>query len=83
MSSDRCGLLRVLEKESEKVERYTDLAIEIKTLWNMKSAKITTVVIGALGTVSNSVRSTANKLVPPLRWKRFRRGYTVVMMLLK
>ena len=46
---------RVLEKEDEKVERYTDMTIEIKTLWKMKSVKITPVVIGALGTVSNNL----------------------------
>ena len=38
-------------KESEKKDKYLDLAREFKKLWNMKVTVILT-VIGALGTVS-------------------------------
>ena len=42
---------RVKFKESEKMDKYLDLARELKKLWNMKVA-ITPIVIGALGTVT-------------------------------
>ena len=35
-------------KEEEKVNKYRDLGIEIKTLWHMKTVTTTPVVIGAL-----------------------------------
>ena len=35
-------------KESEKIDKYLDLARELKKLWNVK---VTIIVIGALGTV--------------------------------
>ena len=37
-------------KESEKKDKYVDLAKELKNLWNMK-VRIKPIVIGALGTV--------------------------------
>ena len=40
---------RVNKKEAEKIEKYQDLAREIKRLWNTQ-VKIVPVVIGALGT---------------------------------
>ena len=40
---------RVDKKEAEKIEKYQDLAREIKRLWNTQ-VKIISVVIGALGT---------------------------------
>ena len=42
---------RVKLKESEKRDKYLDLARELKKLWNMKVA-IIPIVIGALGTVT-------------------------------
>ena len=41
---------RVKLKESEKKDKYLDLAGELKTLWNMK-VMVTPIVICALGTV--------------------------------
>ena len=40
---------RVETKELEKLEKYQDLARELKTSWNM-SVRIIPIVIGALGT---------------------------------
>ena len=40
---------RVDNKEAEKIEKYQDLAREIKRLWNTQ-VKIIPVVVGALGT---------------------------------
>ena len=45
------GDSRLESKEDEKIEKYRDLAIEIKTLWKLKSVKVVPVVIGALGTI--------------------------------
>ena len=42
---------RVESKQEEKVNKYLDLAFEIKKLWKMKRVKVVPIVIGALGTV--------------------------------
>ena len=42
---------RMSLKESEKKDKYLDLARELKKLWNMK-VTIVPIVIGALGTVT-------------------------------
>ena len=43
---------RINLKESEKKDKYLDLARELKKLWNMK-VTIVPIVIGALGTITN------------------------------
>ena len=40
---------RVDEKEKEKIQKYQDLARELKKLWN-KNVKVIPVIVGALGT---------------------------------
>ena len=45
---------RVKLDESEKRDKYLDLAKELKKLWNMKVA-VTSVVIGALGTLTKGL----------------------------
>ena len=45
---------RIILKESEKKDKYLDLARELKKLWNMK-VKIVPVVIGALGTITKGL----------------------------
>ena len=41
-------------KESEKKDKYQDLAWELKKLWNMK-VTVVPIVIGALGTVTKGL----------------------------
>ena len=41
-------------KESEKKDKYLDLARELKKLWNMK-VTVVPIVIGALGTITNGL----------------------------
>ena len=41
---------RVKLNENEKMDKYLDLARELKKLWNMK-VKVIPIVVGALGTV--------------------------------
>ena len=43
-------------KQEEKINKYLDLAVEIKELWKMKSAKVVPVVIGALGTTPKRLK---------------------------
>ena len=45
---------RVKLKESEKKDKYGDLARELEKLWNMKVTFIP-IVIGALGTVTKGL----------------------------
>ena len=45
---------RINQKESEKKDKYLDLARELKKLWNMK-VTIVPIVIGALGTITKGL----------------------------
>ena len=45
---------RIILKESEKKDKYLDLAREMKKLWNMK-VTIVQIVIGALGTITKGL----------------------------
>ena len=45
---------RINLKESEKKDKYLDLARELKKLWNMKIT-IVLIVIGALGTITKGL----------------------------
>ena len=45
---------RINMKESEKKDKYLELARELKKLWNMK-VKIVPIVIGALGTITKGL----------------------------
>ena len=45
---------RINLKESEKKDKYLDLARELKKLWNMK-VTIVPIVIGALGTMTKGL----------------------------
>ena len=45
---------RINPKESEKKDKYLDLARELKKLWNMK-VTIVPIMIGALGTITKGL----------------------------
>ena len=45
----------MIKREAGKILKYKDLVIEIKRMWNVK-VKVILVVIGATGTVSDSLR---------------------------
>ena len=45
---------RIKQKESEKKDKYLDLARELKKLWNMQ-VTIIPIVIGAFGTVTKGL----------------------------
>jgi hypothetical protein len=47
----------VIKKEAEKILKYEDLITEIQRMWNVKT-KVTPVIIGATGTISNPSENT-------------------------
>ena len=52
---------RVKLKENEKMDKYLDLARELKKLWNMK-VKVISIVFGALGTVPKGLEKGLESL---------------------
>ena len=52
---------RVKVKESEKIDKYLDLARELKKIWNMR-VKVVPIVIGALGTVPKGLERSLDEL---------------------
>jgi len=51
---------RVEEKEQEKMDRYQDLARELKRLWKVET-KVIPIVVGALGTVTKGLEKNLKK----------------------
>jgi hypothetical protein len=49
------GDRNVIEEEAEKIFKYEDDIIEIQRMWNVK-ARVISVVTGATGTISKSLR---------------------------
>ena len=52
---------RVKLKENEKMDKYLDLARELKKLWNMK-VKVVPIVVVALGTVPKGLEKGLENL---------------------
>ena len=52
----------VIRKRTEKLQNYTDLAIEIRKLWKLNSVEIIPVIIGATGTIYNGMIDDLQKL---------------------
>lgn len=52
----------IARKRLEKINIYTDLSVEIKTLWNLNKVKITPIIIGALGLIYNELENDINKI---------------------
>ena len=57
ISGDR----NVIKKGAEKILKYKDLTIEIQRMWNVKT-KVTPVIIGATGTISNTFRKYVSNI---------------------
>ena len=57
------GDCRIALKENGKVNKYRDVAIEIKTLWNMKKVVITPIVLWPWGASQPSWKSIWQKTV--------------------
>lgn len=52
---------KVLQKETEKYEKYQDLAREIKRIWKSKR-RVVPMVVGAVGSVSNKLAGHLEQL---------------------
>ena len=55
------GDSNLLQKETEKYEKYQDLAREIKRIWKSRT-KVVLVVVGALGSVSKKLAGHLEQL---------------------
>ena len=52
---------RVKMKESEKIDKYLNLARELRKLWNMR-VTVVSIVIGTLGTITSSLEKSLDEL---------------------
>ena len=48
------GDKRIIDKETEKIEKYQNLKREIQRLWNLKKIDVIPVVLGPLGSVTKN-----------------------------
>ena len=55
----------IINTEEEKVDRYQDLAFEIKRIHRASKVTVIPIVIGALGTISKNAKSWHEKLKIP------------------
>ena len=55
------GDARILTKQEEKIDKYQDLAREIRTLWKVKT-KVIPIVIGALGTIPKELNEKLKEI---------------------
>ena len=55
---------RVKDKETEKIDKYQELCLEIQQLWNMRTIVIP-IVVGALGVVSTAFKHHTSRLKLP------------------
>ena len=53
---------RIIEKEREKVDRYQDLKWELKRIWQCNDVQVVPIIIGALGTVSKSLKKWLERI---------------------
>ena len=56
------GDKRVMSKENEKVENYSELRRELRKIWNLREVRVIPVVVGALGMISRNLKSWLEKL---------------------
>ena len=52
---------RVEEKEREKMDKYQDLRLELRRLWEMP-VEVVPIIIGALGTIPKNLKRNLEKL---------------------
>ena len=65
ISTKRCQRTKILTTEQEKVERYQDLAHEIKRNHRATRVTIKPIVIGSLGTISGNAKAWYGRLRLP------------------
>ena len=55
------GERNVIKMEAETILKYKDFTIEIQRMWKVKS-KVIPVIVGATGTISNSLRKYVSNI---------------------
>jgi len=66
------GDRNLIKKEAEKILKYTELIIEIQCMWNVK-AKVISVIKGANGTISKSLRQYLSNIPGKHKIKEFQK----------
>ena len=66
------GDRNVIKKEAEKILKCKDLIIEIQHMWNVK-AKLITVLTGATGTISKSLRQYLSNIPQTHKIKKLKK----------
>ena len=67
---------RVNNKEMEKIEKYHDLARELRKLWNMK-VKVIPIIIGTLGTTPRQVKKRLEVIGKETRVKELQKTVNI------
>ena len=52
----------IVKKEAEKITKYRDLEIEFKKCWELKRVQTISIVVGALGSVADSIGTYLEKV---------------------
>ena len=52
----------IVKKEAEKISKYRDLEIELKKCWELKRVQTIPIVVGALGSVTESIGTYLEKV---------------------
>ena len=52
----------IVKKEAEKITKYRDLEIELKKFWELKRVQTIPIVVGALGSVTESIGTYLEKV---------------------
>ena len=52
----------IANKRAEKIQKYTNLAVELKELWHLKSVSIIPIIISATGLIHNKFKEDINKI---------------------
>ena len=62
----------MIKKEAEKILKCKNLIIEIQCMWNVK-AKLISVIIGATGTISKSLRQYLSNIPQKHKIKKLKK----------
>ena len=60
------GDIRVAAKEMDKIQKYQDLARELRKIWQVK-VKVVPVVVGALGTIPKALEKHLHQIGTSVR----------------
>ena len=70
------GDVRIAEKETEKIEKYDEIKREVERLWKVK-AKVIPIVLGALGTVTQSLGNYIKEIGVKIQLKLIQKSLPV------